>query len=229
MGHPGRTSESDRGRCGWNGKRRDSAGPERLDYSKADRAWGRKIENGRNCIANLGWRNGVGPEIVAFRSVETNVQRFHRRTRHSNPFAPSSCPPELPGCLRFAIPRRTLRAENEPKPAKKCKTVAKTPQKTMKKAGFGKNGMRATEREHRRRVGAATWNFVISESESLSPVWAVGLDSAGFWTYSTTAEFCAGSHCACRNANVTGRTGRNWVRKFDRNHRAQDIKQTKGD
>ena len=30
-------------------------------------------------------------QIVAFRSVETNVQRFHGRTRRSNPFAPSDC------------------------------------------------------------------------------------------------------------------------------------------
>ena len=125
--------------------------------------------------------------------------------------------------------RRRLRAETEPKPAKEWKTWAKTRQKTVKKAEIGKNGARTAEGERRRWAGAATWNFVISESESLSPVWVVGLDSAGFWTYSTTAEFCAGTHCACRNANVTGRTGRNWVRKFDRNHRAQDIKQTKGD
>ena len=49
----------------------------------------------------------LSPQIVAFRSVETNVQHFHCRTRDSNPFAsPSENAPELSVCRRFAIPGR---------------------------------------------------------------------------------------------------------------------------
>ncbi len=72
-------------------------------------------------------------QIVAFRSVETNVQRFHGRTRRSNPFAPSDC--ERPGTSGLPLFLHPGRGETQS--AVRCVTVTVAFREVLMGKGVG--------------------------------------------------------------------------------------------